>query len=213
MGDFYLRMGDGDSAIREYREGMSKDVKKKAAYEKRIIEVLMRQGKRAEAAELNSQILKDDPNDNDARGLAATFMLDKGDVSKALSELQAVVAHSPNNPVAQFNLGRAHAARGEWEQARQLFQKAIDLRPDYILARLALAQLQLTQRDFDAALKSAQEVLLKYDPNNHNARLIASVALMGQKKFARLAPTAGLHAEGQPQFSRRPFPVGRRATP
>jgi tetratricopeptide (TPR) repeat protein len=182
VGDFYLRMGDGDAAIREYREGMSKDVKKKAVYEKRIIEVLMRQGKRTEAADLNSQILKDDPNDNDARGLAATFMLDKGDVTRALSELQAVVTHSPNNPVAQFNLGRAHAARGEWEQARQLFQKAIDLRPDYVLARLAMAQLQLNQRDFDAALKSAQAVLA-IDRNSNNARLIESAALMGQKKF------------------------------
>jgi tetratricopeptide (TPR) repeat protein len=182
VGDFYLRMGDGDAAVREYREGMSKDVKRKAAYEKRIIEVLMRQGKRTEAAELNAQILKDDPNDNDARGLAATFMLDKGDVSRALSELQAVVTHSPNNPVAQFNLGRAHAARGEYEQARQLFQKAIDLRPDYLLARQALAQLQLTQRDYDAALKSAQAILA-IDRGNNNARLIESAALMGQKKF------------------------------
>jgi tetratricopeptide (TPR) repeat protein len=183
VGDFYLRMGDGESAIREYREGMSKDAKKKAVYEKGIIEVLMRQGKRTEAAELNSQILKDDPKDNDARGLAATFMLDKGDVSRALSELQAVVTQSPNNPVAQFNLGRAHAARGEWEQARQLYQKAIDLRPDYVLARLALAQLQLGRLDFEAALKSAQEVL-KYDRGNLNALLLESAALMGQKKFA-----------------------------
>jgi tetratricopeptide (TPR) repeat protein len=182
VGDFYLRMGDGDSAIHEYREGMAKDLKRKAAYEKRIIEVLMRQGKRTEAADLNAQILKDDPTDNDARGLAATFMLDKGDVARALSELQAVVTHSPDNPVAQFNLGRAHAARGEWEQARQRFQKAIDLRPDYVLARLALAQLQVTRGDFDAALKSAQEVF-KYDRNNNNARLIASAALMGLKKF------------------------------
>jgi tetratricopeptide (TPR) repeat protein len=182
VGDFYLRMGDGDSAVREYREGMSKDAKRKATYEKRIIEVLMRQGKRTEAAELNSQILKDDPNDNDARGLAATFMLDKGDISRALSELQAVVTHSPDNPVAQYNLGRAHAAGGEWEQARQRFQKAIDLRPDYVLARLALAQLEVTRGDFDAALKSAQEVF-KYDRNNNSARLIASAALMGQKKF------------------------------
>jgi tetratricopeptide (TPR) repeat protein len=187
VGDFYLRMGDPDSAVREYREGMSKDpkrdLKRKATYEKRIIEVLMRQGKRNEAAELNSQILKDDPSDNDARGLAATFMLDKGDVTRALSELQAVVTHSPENPVAQYNLGRAHAARGELEQARQHFQKAIDLRADYVLARLSLAQLQITRGDFDAALKSAQEVLLKYDRNNNNARLIASAALMGQRKF------------------------------
>src|SRR5205823_4691173 len=75
VGDFYLRMGDGDSAIREYKQGMTKDTAKKSAYQKRVIEVLMRQGKRSEAAEINSQILKDDPNDNDARGLAATFML------------------------------------------------------------------------------------------------------------------------------------------
>jgi len=182
VGDFYLRMGDGDSAVREYREGIAKDVKRKATYEKRIIEVLMRQGKRTEAADLNSQILKDDPDDNDARGLAATFMLDKGDVAKALTELQVVVTHSPDNPVAQYNLGRAHAARGEWEQARQRFQKAIDLRPDYVLARLALAQLQVTRGDFDAALKSAQQVL-SIDRNNNNARLIESAALMGQKKF------------------------------
>ena len=78
VGDFYLRMGDGDSAIREYKEGIAKDAKKKATYQKRVIEVLMRQGKRSEAAELNAQILKETPNDNDALGLAATFMLDKG---------------------------------------------------------------------------------------------------------------------------------------
>jgi tetratricopeptide (TPR) repeat protein len=182
VGDFYLRMGDGESAIREYREGMSKDVKKKADYQKRIIEVLMRQGKRADAAELNSQILKDNPSDNDARGLAATFMLEKGDVTKAMTELQAVVTRSPENPVAQFNLGRAHAARGEWEQARQHFQKAIDLRPDYLVARLAMAELQISQGDFDAALKTAQQVV-SIDPNNNGGRLIESMALMDLKKF------------------------------
>ena len=61
VGDFYLRIGDGDTAIREYKEGMSKDPKKKIIYEKRIIEVYMRQGRRGEAADLNAQILKEDP--------------------------------------------------------------------------------------------------------------------------------------------------------
>jgi tetratricopeptide (TPR) repeat protein len=96
--------------------------------------------------------------------------------------LQAVVTHSPENPVAQFNLARAHVARGEWEQARQHLQKAIDLRPDYVRARLALAQLQVSQRDYEAALKSSEQVLT-FDRNNTSARLIASAALMGQKKF------------------------------
>ena len=148
VGDFYLRMGEADEAIKQYKEGMGTvtDAKTKATYQKRIIEVLMRQGKRAEAAEVNAAILKESPNDNDARGLKATFLLDKGDIAKALAELQSVVTRSPENPVARFNLGRAHAARGEFEQARQQFSKAIELRPDYVLARLALAQLQVTRR-------------------------------------------------------------------
>src|ERR1051326_6597149 len=183
VGDFYLRMGDGDSAIREYKDGIQKDPKKKSTYQKRVIEVLMRQGKRQEAADVNSQILKDEPGDNDARGLAATFLLDKGDVAKALAELQAVVTRAPDNPVSRYNLGRAHAARGEWEQARQQFAKAIELRPDYVMARLALAQLQVTRGEFDAALKTA-EAILAIDRGNINARLVESAALMGQKKFS-----------------------------
>ena len=182
VGDFYLRMGDGDSAIREYKEGIAKDAKKKSTYQKRVIEVLMRQGKRSEAAELNAQILKESPNDTDARGLAATFLLDKGDIAQAMAELQSVVTRAPDNPVSRYNLGRAHAARGEYEQARQQFQKAIEIRPDYVLARLALAQLQVSRGEFDAALKTS-EAILAIDKGNVNARLIESAALMGQKKF------------------------------
>jgi tetratricopeptide (TPR) repeat protein len=182
VGDFYLRLSDPDSAIREYKEGMTKDPDRKASYQKSVMEVLMRQGKRADAAELNKQILKDNPNDSDARSLEASFLLDRGDVDRALAELQSVVTRSPDNFVARYNLGRAHAAKSEWEQARQCFQKAIDLRPDYTLARLSLAQLLVTRSDFDAALKASQEIL-KLDRQNKNAQLIESAALLGQKKY------------------------------
>jgi tetratricopeptide (TPR) repeat protein len=182
VGDFYLRMGDGKSAIQEFREGIVKDPKEKPTYQKRIIEVLMRQGKRDEAAQLNAEILKANPGDNDARGLAATLLLDKGDVNRALTELQAVTSKAPSNPVAHYNLGRAHEARGEFEQARQEFQKAVELRPDYLLARLATAQLLLRRREWDGALRAAQQVL-NVDQSNLTARLIESAALMGERHF------------------------------
>ena len=111
-GDFYLRVGDGDEAIREYREGMTQDSRRKLDYQKRIIEVLMRQGKKSEAAEMNAAILKDRPKDTDARGLEGSLLLDKGDISRAIAELQAVVSAAPENFVARFHLGRAHMARG-----------------------------------------------------------------------------------------------------
>ncbi len=182
VGDFYMLLNDGDSAVKEYREGMAKDPKRKATYQKHIIEALMRQGKRNEAAEINSQILKENPEDNDAKGLEASLLLDKGDVNRALQELQAVVTRAPDNFVARYNLGRAHAALGQFEQARQMFQKAIELRPDYVVARLALAQMQVSRGEYDAALKTAQAVL-GIDRGNINARLIESAALMGQKKY------------------------------
>jgi tetratricopeptide (TPR) repeat protein len=182
VGTFYLRMGDGDAAIREYKEGMAKDPKRKALYQKGVIEVLMHQGKKSEAAAVNAEILKDNPKDNDARGLSATFLLDKGDVAKALAELQAVVTASPQNPVAHYNLGRAHAMRGEVEQARQQFQKAIELKPDYLQAHIDLARLQVARGEYDAALKSIDQILA-IDKGNGNAHLIQSAALMGMKKF------------------------------
>ena len=183
VGDFYMLLGDGDSALKEYRDGMSKDPKQKTKYQKRIIEVLMRQGKRSEAAEINAQILKANPEDNDARGLAATLLLDRGDVSKAAAEMENLVTRAPDNPVAHYNLGRAYVARGEWAQAKQQFQKAIEIRPDYILARITLAQLELSQHDYEAALKTAQDILEKLDRNNLNARLLESGALTGLKKY------------------------------
>jgi tetratricopeptide (TPR) repeat protein len=183
VGDFYYRLGDGESAIREYREGMAKDATRRAAYEKHIIEVLMHQGKRAEAAGINEQILKDNPNDPDAKSLDASLRLDKGDILRALAELQQVVTQSPNNPVAHFNLGRAYAMRREWEQARQQFAKAIEIRGDYLAARLAMAQLLAARGEFDASINAAQQAL-SVDPNNITARLIQTAALINLKRFS-----------------------------
>jgi tetratricopeptide (TPR) repeat protein len=182
VGDFYLRVGDGDSAIREYRDGIAKDPKNKAGYQKGIIEVLMKQNKRPEAAKVNDEILKDNPNDPDARGLAASFLLERGDITQALVALQQVVARAPQNPVAHYNLGRAYFLHGQPEQARQEFNRAIELRTDYMAARLALAQLQVVRGEYDEAQKAAQEIL-QMDPSNRTAMLIQSQAMMGQRKY------------------------------
>ena len=207
VGNFYMRVGDADSAVREYKDGMVKDPQRKHTYQKAVIEVLMRQGKRDEAAELNSQILKEDPKDAEARGLAATFMMDKGDLTHALTELQSAVTRAPDNAVLRYQLGRANAARGEWEQARQAFQKAIELRPDYLLARLALAQLQVTRGEYDAALKSTEQILT-FDPNSLSARMIQAAALLGQKRFAESKSLLQSMAKASPNSSDVYFQLG-----
>lgn len=181
-GDFYFRIGDADQAIRQYEEGMSADPSHRVEYEKHIIEALIRQGKTAQAYEKDLEILKSNPKDADARGLKASFLLDKGDIDSALTELQSVVTASPDNFVARFNLGRAYFNKGELEQARLQFESAIKLRQDYMPARLALTQLAVRRGDLDLAVKYAQENL-KMNPNNGVSVLLEAAALLRKGNY------------------------------
>ena len=181
-GNFYERVNDLDNAIKQFEEGIRKDPSRKNNYLKYEIDAYVRSGRNNLAYEKNEQILKNDPKDPEARGLKATFMLDKGDVNTAMSELQSVVTAKPNNWVARFNLGRAHFARGEYEQARQEFEAAIQVRPDYMPARLALIQVSLLRRDIDGALHQADDTI-RISPNNVEARVMKAAALQRQGHY------------------------------
>jgi tetratricopeptide (TPR) repeat protein len=207
VGDFYLRLGDLDSAYHQYQEGLQKDPKQKVTYQKLMIEVLTREGKRAEAAQINQEVLKDNPNDPDAKSLEATLLLDKGDILNAMNELQGVVNRAPDNPVAHYELGRAHAARGEYEQARQQFERALELQPNNVRARIALAQLELVSQQYDAALKTAQEILT-VDHNNAIATLIESASLVGEKKYPEARTLLETLIKSQPNSADAEFQLG-----
>jgi len=191
VGDFYRRLGDTESANKEYREGESQDPKRKLVYQKRIIESLMARGKASEAEEINRQILKDNPQDSFAKEIEGTLLLDRGDIATAMVDLQGAATADPNNPVNHYRLGLAHKARaiadrsvaaGELEQARQEFERALAIRPDFIMARLELARLEIYKGDYEAAMKTAEQALA-IDKSNLSARLIEAAALLAQKKF------------------------------
>jgi tetratricopeptide (TPR) repeat protein len=181
-GDFYLRVGQVDEAVRQYEQGIQKDPEHKVAYMKHEIEAFVRENKTDLAYAKNNEILKIDPKDPEARGLEATFKLDKGDVTEAMTDLQSVVTAKPNNFVARFNLGRAHFARGEYEQARQEFDKAVELRPDYLPARLAQTQVALLRGDNEGAVRSADEIL-KMNPASVQGKVMKAAALQRLQKF------------------------------
>jgi tetratricopeptide (TPR) repeat protein len=181
-GDFYLRVNSVGEAVKQYEEGIQKDPSRRNTYLKHEIEAYVRAGKTNLAFDKNEQILKNDPKDPEARGLRATFKLDQGDVNAAMGELQSVVTAKPNNFVARFNLGRAHFARQEYEQARQEFDAAIQLRPDYIPARLAQIQVALLRGDNDAALHNADQTI-SIAPNNVQVRVMKAAALQRLGRF------------------------------
>lgn len=185
-GDFYARIGDLDTAMREYQEGEAKDFAKRGEYGKREVEILIRQNKREQAYNKVLEMVKNDPKDADARGLKASFALDRGEVDHAISEFQEVVAQKPDNFVARYDLGRAFASKGEYQEAVQQYKEALRIRPDYLRPRVALGEAQLQLGTFDQALKTAQETE-KLSPNNAAAKLVEGIALarMNQPDNAR----------------------------
>ncbi len=189
VGDFYLRIRNVDQAIANYQEGAKAFPKDKAKYQKRIIESLILQDKKQEAVAVLNEILKDNPKDDEAIAIRASLNMLTGSreqLQNSINDLQAVVTRMPDNPVLRFNLGRAQLQKGNTQQARIQFEEAIKLRPDYILPKLALAQILQTQGEFGRVVQIAEEVLA-YDQNNIAARLLRTRALigMGETKQAR----------------------------
>jgi len=181
-GDFYARVGQFDNAQKEYESGIQKDPEQKIKYLKNEIELYIRQNNLVMAQSKNDQILHEDAKDPEARGLRATFMLDKGQVNEAEADLQSVVTARPGNWVARFNLGRAYFAKGEYEQARQQFDKCIDLNPNYLPARYAQTQVAILRNDYDAALHDSDEIM-KIAPDSVQGRVMKAASLQRLNRY------------------------------
>ena len=177
-----MNVGQYDEAIKQFEEGVSKDPKNKVNYLLKEVETYVHYNNMKLATAKNDEILKIDPKNPEARGLKATLMLDKGEYATALAELQSVVTARPQNWVAHFNLGRAHLGNNQVEQARQEFDKAVELRPDYVVARLAQTQVALTRGDVEGALHDANE-LLRYVPNSVEGKVMKAAALQRMQKY------------------------------
>jgi tetratricopeptide (TPR) repeat protein len=181
-GAFYIRVNQLDQAIKEYEAGIKADPDNTNAYLKSEIEVYIRQNNITMAQSKNDQILKNDSKDPEARGLRATFMIDKGQIDQAQTDLQSVVTARPGNWVARFNLGRTYFAKNQFPQAQQQFQRCIELNPSYLPARYALTQVAIVLQHYDEAVRQADEIM-KIRPDSVQGRVMKAAALQRQSKY------------------------------
>ena len=191
-GDFYFQIRDYANSVQQYEQGQKDDAKQKIAYQKRMVEVLSVEGKNDEAAKMVATLLKENPKDPESIAMHAALLLQSGNrdqITTVLNELQPLVAKLPNSPILHFNLGRAYLAKGDSasiEQARLQFQETLKLRPQYVPAKMALAQLELARGESSKAVQTADEII-NLDNSNLGALLIRSMGLMnmGEKEKAR----------------------------
>ena len=180
-GDFYfLRLREFQRAQEQYESGAKAFPKEKATYDKRLVELFASSNRSGEARKLLEQVLEANSGDSEAQAMRAALRLTTGsrdEVNLAVTELQTLVAKTPNNHLLHFNLGRGLLAKGETEQARLQMEEALKLRPDFLGARELLAKIYLSRSDGGKALQEA-DAMLKQDPNSLAGHLARSSALL-----------------------------------
>jgi tetratricopeptide (TPR) repeat protein len=200
VGDFYYRMGDFAQAQREFQAAVKDGAANKITYEKRIVEMLAIQGKRAEAVEMADRLVTENKDDSEAQAIRASLKMrggTKAELDDSIKELQSVISRMPDNAVVRYNLGDALAARGELEQAKLQFAEAIKLRPNYLQPRASLARIHLSTGEYPRTVQLADEILA-LSPSDRPAQLMRATALMGTNELAAARAGLGTVLQAEP---------------
>ena len=114
--------------------------------------------------------------DPEVLNMLGAIRLSQGRLTEAASLLSQGRAAAPREPMLACNLGRALAGLGRVEEAREAFQAAIKLRPDFVDARFAVAELAHRARQFDEAEKAFRQ-LLRIMPGHLHAKMALGAVL------------------------------------
>jgi putative PEP-CTERM system TPR-repeat lipoprotein len=114
----------------------------------------------------------------------------------AVEAAQAYQQRNPESTTSYNLLGRAYLAAERSDDARQAFEKAVELRPDDPGGNVSLAEFKLAAKDFEGARKHYARVLEK-NPDHMQTlmKVAASYALEGREEemFASLDKTIEAH--------------------
>jgi len=185
VGGFLVRTGYFDRAIQLYKEGAKADPARKETYQLETVQALIAAGRMQPALLLTEQILKQDPNNAQAKVLRGALRIQGGDPQAAretIHDFEALVAQMPQNPVLRYNFGRAYLTIGDQDKALVQFQEAANLRSDYMAPRFALAQIYMAKAQPAMAAKLAEEILA-IDPASVRGRLTRADALIGLRQY------------------------------
>lgn len=210
VGDFYLRAREFAKAMEQYEKGAEEQPQEKAAYQKRMVPLLLVQGKNDEASRLVAEVLKNNPKDESAIAMRSSMALRSGnreEIGRAVTDLESLVAKQPKNHLLRFDFARGLMAKGEVEQAKVQLQEAIKLRPDYIAPRMALAQIHLSRGDFGQAAQAAEQIL-EYEPTNTAAKLVRSGAMVGMKDYVKARQELSAMLDQNPALTDAQFQLG-----
>ena len=102
-------------------------------------------------------LLKKRPDLVQAQLLLAQAYQSLGRIDDAAAVFREQIKVSPQNPQPHLLLGLVLPRQNKIEEARKAFETAQQLAPDSLLPVAQLVDLDIRNKDFDAALRRAQE--------------------------------------------------------
>jgi tetratricopeptide (TPR) repeat protein len=147
------------------------------------------------------QALDRKPDFVEAHLRLAEVFLEKSNPPEALPHLEWLMAHSPDRPEVQARLGRCRFLQGQLEEARRLFESAVEKLPKDIPLLVDLAQLDLQENRPGEAEQLLRRVL-QADPLDVEAEFALVTSLKAQGRLEEAAAVLEAHENHKPQLQR-----------
>jgi tetratricopeptide (TPR) repeat protein len=120
-------------------------------------------------------------NQNRALYERALKELNKNELAKSVATLRSLVEADPKDFPAWSDLAMVYFIERNFEAAANSYAKAIEVKPDYVTARVSLGRVRLAQKNNEAAIKVLEEAL-KVDPNWATTYYFLGEAYLALKK-------------------------------
>lgn len=186
-GDFYLAVGKPDLALQQFDAGLGLASANRNTYRKRIVPILAAEKKWPDAYRQIEAILKDKPDDDEAKLMRALAWLGEArpeNLDRAITELQAQSKKRPNDPVLHFQTGNAMAKKGDQTGAIREWTAAARADREYLPARYSLAQSYLALGKASEALQVSDEIVA-IAPRDAQAALLHASCLTAAGQYPR----------------------------
>ncbi len=174
-GEAYLANGDVANALRYYDQANSL-APGNAAVQTRLAEIRFAAGDRDRAIKELEAVSAGHPDRFQADLALVTTYLGRRQPDKALEALKVLEKKQPENPLTYNLRGLALIMKGDVPGARSSFERALQLQPSYMPAVINMANLDLRDKNTDAA-KKRYEAVLKKEPYNEQAIFRLAVLL------------------------------------
>lgn len=176
LSKFYYASGDLSKSVEEYH-ALYLEHSSDLNIKKKYIQLLIQANRFEEARTLDNEILRANPNDDDALIYRSQMQISNGLVAEAVLVLQRVLTNSPQNSQAHYVLGVALEKQGNLGYAESEWREALRINPDMVDAESSLAAAAMRQGDIGTLQIAATELvrLRPWSPEGYALRGLANI--------------------------------------